>query len=70
MTPLCLDIKSAAVSVGISSGALRSFIDQGLLPVVKFPSAKHEGETSRRVLIAVSDLEAFVAKHRVGEVVK
>lgn len=70
MTPLCLDIKTAAASVGLSTGVVRSYIDQGLLPVVKFPSAKHEGETSRRVLIAAADLEAFVAKHRVAEVVR
>ncbi len=68
MTPFCVDIKTAAASLGMSTGVLRTYIDRGLLPVVKFPSAKHEGETSRRVLIAVSDLEEFVAKYRVGEV--
>jgi hypothetical protein len=67
VTPLCVDIASAAASVGVSTGVLRSYIDRGLLPIVKFPSAKHEGEKSRRVLIAVADLEAFVAKCRVTE---
>jgi hypothetical protein len=37
------------------------------LPIVKFPSAsaRHQGEPSRRVLIAVRDLETFVEQHRV-----
>ncbi len=66
MTPLCLDVKTAATSVGLSVWVLRRYIDEGLLPTVKFPSVKYPGETSRRVLIAVSDLEAFVAKYREG----
>ena len=64
MTALCVDVKVAAQMLGLSASVIRSFIDAGTLPIVKFPSQKHEGETSRRVLIAVADLEAFVAKHR------
>ena len=53
----------------MSASVLRSYIDQGLIPVIKFPSAsaKHQGEKSRRVLIAVADLERFVEAHRVTE---
>lgn len=65
MTPLCLDVKEAAAAVGMSSSVLRAYIDAGLLPVVKFPSTKHVDEKSRRVLIAVDDLRAFVEAHRV-----
>ncbi len=68
MTPLCLDVKSAAAAVGLSVWVLRRYIDEGFLPTVKFPSVKYPGERSRRVLIAVTDLEAFVAKHREGAV--
>ncbi len=64
MTPLVLDVKSAAAAIGVSPWVLRRYIDDGLLPTVKFPSAKHPGEVSRRVLIAVADLEAFVQQHR------
>lgn len=69
MTPLCLDVKEAAASIGLSTSVLRGLIDQGLIPVIKFPSAsaKHQGEKSRRVLIAVVDLEKFVEAHRVTE---
>lgn len=69
MTPLCLDVKEAAAAVGLSTSVLRGYIDLGLLPAIKFPSAssKHQGERSRRVLIAVADLEKFVEAHRVTE---
>lgn len=67
MTPLCVDVPSAALTLGVGVSAIRKWIDAGDLPVVKFPSEKHEGERSRRVLIAVADLEAFVRKHRVAE---
>lgn len=67
LTPLCLDVKDAAAAVGLSTSVLRAYIDNGILPCVKFPSAKHQGEPSRRVLIAVADLEKFVDAHRVTE---
>jgi len=62
--PLVLDVKAAAAYIHVSPWVLRRFIDDGLLPTVKYPSAKHPGERSRRVLIAVADLDAFVARHR------
>lgn len=70
MTAICLDIKEAAASIGLSTSVLRGLIDQGLIPVIKFPSAsaKHQGQRSRRVLIAVADLERFVEVHRVEPV--
>ena len=66
IAPLCVDVKTAAGAVGVSVWVLRRYIEDGLLPTVKFPSVKYSGEVSRRVLIAVADLEAFVAKHRQG----
>lgn len=66
MTPLCLDVKAAAASLGVSVWVLRNWIDEGLLPTVKFPSTKHPGERSRRVLISADDLKAFVERHRSG----
>lgn len=72
MNPLCVDIERGAEMIGLSTTVLRGLIDQGLLPVIKFPSAsaKRQGEPSRRVLIAVSDLEKFVEQHRVTEPAK
>lgn len=70
MTPLSVSVKVGAAMIGLSPSVLRAYIDQGLIPVVKFPStsAKHQGEQSRRVLIAVADLEKFVEQYRVAEV--
>jgi predicted site-specific integrase-resolvase len=63
--PFCLDVRSAAAAVGVSVWVLRRYIDEGLLPTVKFPSVKYPGETSRRVLVSVEDLRAFVERYRV-----
>lgn len=65
MTPLTVDVKQAAAMLGMSVWMVRDYIDRGLLPTVKFPS-RFEGERSRRVLVAVSDLEAFVQQYRSG----
>jgi len=64
MTPLCLDRKEAAAALRIGVWVLDRMIADGLIPTVKLPSMKRPGVMSRRVLIAVADLEAFVAKHR------
>jgi predicted site-specific integrase-resolvase len=67
MLPLCLDVKAAAATVGVSTWTLRRWIDEGLLPTIKFPSVRYPGERNRRVLISADDLKAFVAKHRSSE---
>lgn len=64
MTALCVDRKEAAAALGVSPWVLDRYIADGLLPVVKLPSTKHAGEMSRRVLIAVADLDALVARFR------
>lgn len=64
MTPLCVDVKEAATLLRISVWSVRRHIDDGDLPTVQFPSGKIPGTRSRRILIAVADLEAFVATHR------
>jgi hypothetical protein len=62
---LCVDLRQAAAILGnISIDAVRSFIANGDLATIKLPAVRG-GESRRcRVLIAVSDIEAFVAKHR------
>jgi hypothetical protein len=64
--PLCVDLKEAARMLGVSIWTLRSWIDEGLIRTVKFPSSKHPGEISRRILISVDDLRDFVRQHRNG----
>ncbi len=61
---ICVDLQRAAeILGGVSVWTIRSWIANGQLPVVKFPSVRR-GETSRRVLIAVDDLVEFVRRHR------
>jgi predicted site-specific integrase-resolvase len=61
---LCVTRKEAAAAIGVSVWVLDRMVADGLIPVVKLPSTKRQGEMSRRVLIAVADLETFVTKHR------
>jgi hypothetical protein len=67
VNPISVSVERAAEMIGLSPTVLRSYIDSGLLPVIRFPSASAKGERSRRVLIAVSDLEKFVEQYRVAE---
>lgn len=64
MSALCVSVKEAAKAIGVSPWVVRHYIASGLLATVKLPSTKHPGESNRRVLIAVRDLEAFIAQHR------
>jgi predicted site-specific integrase-resolvase len=64
VTPLCVSIKEAAKAIGISESVLRRYIADGLLATTRFPSTEYDKRPGRRILIAVSDLEEFVRKHR------
>ena len=64
MTPICVDVRQAAQMLGVSVWSLREYIAAGELPAVKLPATKGPSTRSRRVLIAVTDLEAFVARCR------
>jgi hypothetical protein len=62
--PLCVDVRRAAEMIGVSVWTVREYVAAGDLPVVKLPATKGAATRSRRVLIAVTDLEAFVARCR------
>jgi hypothetical protein len=61
---LCVTRAEAAAALGVTMWTLDAWIREGLIPVIRFPSSKHGGELSRRVLIAATDLEKFVSEHR------
>jgi excisionase family DNA binding protein len=67
VTPIAVSVDEAAALLNVSPTTMRSYIEQGLIPVVKLPSARHQHERSRRVHVAVSDIEIFVQQHRVVE---
>jgi predicted site-specific integrase-resolvase len=64
MTPLTYSRDMASAALGVSKWVLDRYIADGLIPVVELPSTKRRGERTRRVLIAVADLEEFVNKYR------
>jgi hypothetical protein len=61
---LAVDVPRAAEMIGANEGDVRRWITDGILPVVRYPSTRRPGEPSRRILIAVSDLQAFIERHR------
>lgn len=62
MTALVVDVKTAAAMLSVSVWTVREHVAAGDLPVVKLPATKGAQSRSRRVLIAVADLEAFVSR--------
>lgn len=69
MTPateksICVDVHTAARMIGVSVWSVREYIAAGELATIKLPATKGPEMRSRRVLIAVTDLEAFVARCR------
>lgn len=61
---LAVDVRRAAEMIGANESDVRGWIASGRLPCVRYPSTRNPGEPSRRILIAVSDLEEFVRQHR------
>jgi excisionase family DNA binding protein len=61
---LCFTRAEAAAALNVTTWTIDRWIAEGLIPVIRFPSSKHAGEKSRRVLIASTDLEKFVTEHR------
>jgi hypothetical protein len=61
---LAVDVRCAAEIVGANQSDIRRWIASGLLPCVRFPSVRRPGEPSRKILVAVSDLQRFVRRYR------
>jgi len=61
---LAVDVPRAAEMLGANESDVRAWIATGVLPCVRYPSSRRPGEPSRRILIAVADLEEFVRQHR------
>ncbi len=64
MNPLVVGVAEAATMLSISRWAVRQLVIGGELPTIELPSSKYAGQKSRRILIAVADVEAFIAAHR------
>jgi excisionase family DNA binding protein len=59
-----VDVREAARLLGVSVWTVREYVAAGDLPTVKLPATKGTQSRSRRVLIAVADLEAFITRCR------
>lgn len=61
---LLVDVRQAASMLGVSVWTVREYVAAGDIATVKLPATKGTSSRSRRVLIAVDDLRAFVARCR------
>ena len=64
MPALVVYVKEASTTLGVGVWVLRRYVADNLIPVIAYPSTKRPGESTRRVLIAVSDLLKFVDASR------
>ena len=63
MTGRLLDVEATRQYLGdISDATLRRFVSRGHLCPVRLPSVRREGESGRRLLFHVKDLDAFIEK--------
>jgi hypothetical protein len=57
-------VEDAARLLGCDPSQVRRWVADGCLPSVRYPSVRVPGASSRRILIAVADVERFVEAHR------
>jgi hypothetical protein len=68
-SPRLLNLRQAAVVLGVSFWSVRDYVLAGLLPSVQLPALRpREGDrpkqSLRRVLVDVEDLDAFITRHK------
>ncbi len=65
VTPRLLGVREAAHYLGISAWSIREWIAAGVVPCVKVllpTTTKRRGETCRRVLVDVRDLDTLIER--------
>ena len=63
LRPRLLDLKDASLYCGISETRLREFIKYGKLQSVSLPHPFKKAKDTRKILIAVSELDAFIDRY-------
>jgi excisionase family DNA binding protein len=56
-----LDLHEAGNYLGVSYWTVRDLTQAGVIPIVRMPNARRKGESVRRVLIDVQDLDVLIA---------
>ena len=64
MSPL-IDLKDAAVLLGVDYATARKYVRKGMLRAVRVPSLEHSGER-RKIQVRAEDLEDFISGSEVG----
>jgi predicted DNA-binding transcriptional regulator AlpA len=57
-----LDLHEAGTYVGVSYWTVRDLINSGELPSVRLPNPRRPGESVRRLLVDVHDLDSMIDK--------
>src|SRR5262245_5167409 len=62
--PRLLDAKDAAAYLGISETRVREYVKYGKLRVVTLPHPFRGAKDTRKILIEISELDAFIEKYK------
>jgi hypothetical protein len=67
--PRLIDLRTAAAYLGVSFWTMRDWVLAGHLPAMQLPalrarSGARPGQSLRRVLVDVRDLDAFIDAHK------
>jgi hypothetical protein len=63
VTPRLLGVREAAHYLGVSAWSVREWVAAGIVPAVKVmlpTTSKRKGETCRRVLVDIKDLDTLI----------
>ncbi|MCI0442152.1 helix-turn-helix domain-containing protein [bacterium] len=63
--PAAMDCKASARYLGISYCTLRNLAHDGKIPCLMFPAPYGNGRSMRKLLFLKSDLDRFLALHRI-----
>lgn len=66
MKPRLLDAKDAASYLGISETRVREFVKYGKLRTVALPHPFKVARDTRKILIELSELDAFIERYKAG----
>ena len=65
VVPRLLDVQAAAAYLGgVSTWSVRALVEAGHLVPVRLPACRRPGESSRRLLFDVRDLDALIEKSK------
>jgi hypothetical protein len=64
VNPRLLDLKDAAMYLGLSETRIREYVKYGKIRAILLPHPFKKGKDTRKLLIEITELDAFVEAHK------